>query len=115
MEFSPRRTLSSIAFYRRKNAVRKDSDQHSGDEHGEGGVHVAQKLHRLGDESGQRDLEEVEDKAHDDGVDGRAAQQTSGHLFGIRAAADDAVAQRPEQKIEDGKVGAGVKQALGTK
>ena len=94
---------------------RSPGDEHSGDEHGEGSVHVAQKLHRLGDESGQRDLEEVEDKAHDDGVDGRAAQQTSGHLFGVRAAADDAVAQRPEQKIEDGKVGAGVKQALGTK
>lgn len=34
MEFSPRRTLSSLAFYRRKNAVRKDSDQHSGDDSG---------------------------------------------------------------------------------
>ena len=40
-------------------------DEHSGDEHGEGGVHVAQKLHWLGDESGQRDLEEVEDKGRE--------------------------------------------------
>ena len=47
-------------------------DEHTGDEHGEGSVHVAQKLHGLDDEVGQRDLEQVDGKTHDDGVDGRA-------------------------------------------
>ena len=88
-------------------------DEHTGDEHGEGSVHVAQKLHGLDDEVGQRDLEQVDGKTHDDGVDGRAVQQALGDLFGVGAAADHAVAHRPEQEIEHGKEGAGIKQALG--
>ena len=47
-------------------------------------------------EVGQRDLEQVEDETHDDGVDGRAVQQALGDLFGVGAAADHAVAHRPE-------------------
>ena len=88
-------------------------DEHTGDEHGEGSVHAAQKLHGLDDEVGQRNLEQVEDETHDDGVDGRAVQQALGDLFGVGAAADHAVAHRPEQEIEQGKEGAGIKQALG--
>ena len=60
MEFSPRRTLSSIAFYRRKNAVRKDSDQHSGDDSGhEKRRQIIEQFAVLHHESRHADLRDI--------------------------------------------------------
>ena len=60
MQFSLRRTLSSFSFYCRKNAVRKDSNQHSGDNSGhEKHRQIIKQFAVLYNESRQADLRNI--------------------------------------------------------
>ena len=76
------------------------------------GVHACQQLNGLGNEAGDGDLEKVEDQPRHQRIEHRGAQQIAGHILGVGAAADHAVAHGPQQDVEDRDVGAGVKQPL---